>query len=247
MRMIEEFQRGADPFLLGYGSFEHAALGFILTDGLLFPPRNGAVILRRRRMYPDVSAWTFCGSAALSATQIRNMPGFDHEADMGFQYDAAVVYGNGFASAFAEPVRVDFDGAGDRIDPPLPMFPLHLSAKPIAGGKFRVFFEYDPYGQGAWPKDFQVFAGADPGSVNYTAPLTDSATGLDYVRVVGDQRSFSFTTGAYAQGTVRVFGVRGRNSGGAAERNTRTTAAVTAMETTEAQLASIASGQQGRR
>lgn len=247
MRMIEEFQRSADPFLLGYGSFEHAALGFALTDGLLFPWRSGAVILRRRRLYPDVGAWTFCGSAALASAAVRNMPGFGHEAEMGFQYSAAVVYGNGFASVFCEPVRVDFDADGAIVDPPLPIFPINVTADPVAGGKFLVQWEYDPYGHGAWPKDFQVFGGADPGSVNYAAPLTDSETGLNYVRVVGAQRFFLFTTAAYAQGTIGVFGVRGRNSEGVAERNTRTTGDAEAMATAQAGIASIASGQQGRR
>jgi len=166
MRMIDEHRATADPFLLGNGSFEHLSLGYELSAGAVFPWREGTIVLRRRRLYPDVGQWTFCGSAARGSTTITNNPGFSHEPNMGFQYSAAGALGNGFASPFTPSVRVDFDADGELIAPPLPMFPVRLHAQAIVGGRFVVRWEYDPYGQGAWPKDFRVFGGA-PGVVNY--------------------------------------------------------------------------------
>jgi len=246
MRMIDQFAATADPFLTGDGTFDHFCLGYPFTDGLMFPWPNGALVLRRRRLYPDVGEWTYCGSADRAAGMVGNEPGFDHEAGMGFQYAGANAFGSGFASAFFEPVRVDFDDAGALIDPPLPMFPVRLTAQAVAGGQFRIRWEYDPYGQGAWPRDFQVFGGA-PGAVDYDTPLVDAVTGLSALRVVGAQRSFSFTTPAYAEGAEPAFGVRGRNVNGVAEKNTRVVLTAGAMATAVAAVDSILSAREGGR
>lgn len=210
------------------------------------PWRPGCFILQRRRLYPDVGEWTFVGSADVDAATIKNHPGFPHEPDMAFQYAAAVAFGNGQASEFCEPIRLDFDDDGELISPPMPMFPVNLFAVPIAGGKFLVSWDYDPHGHGAWPKDFQVFGGADAGSVDYGTPLVDSVTGLSFVSVVGAQRRFEFTTAGFSNGTTKVFGVRARNTAGRAELNTRTSSAAIAIASVAASAESISQAVQGR-
>jgi len=245
MRMIEEYNRSAEPLLRGWGGYDFACMGFAVSGGHRFPWPEGCYVLRRRRIYPDVGEWTLCGTAPLDATSIKNGPGFDHQADMAYQYEVATVFGNGQASAFCEPVRVDFDGSVQLIDP-LPMFPRNLRARPIAGGQFLVTWDYDPYGHGAWPKDFQVFGGPDAGSIDYNTPLTDSVSGLAYVPVYGAQRRFEFTTAAFANGTVKVFGVRARNAAAVAEKNTRTSKAAAAMASVAASFSTISQAVQGR-
>ena len=122
---------------------------------------------------------------------------------------------------------MDFDGAGDLISPGLPNFPVHLAARPLAGGKLRVSWVYVSVGEGAAPADFQVFAGVDGAAVDYNTPLVDSITGLNHT-VATSTEKHSFTTAAYADGASVVFGVRGRNSFGVSEKNTRVSAAVKA-------------------
>lgn len=239
--LLRHFRATCDPFFVGHSTGEYLTLGYALTEGLVFPFPGGGVVLRRRRLYPDVGPWTFCGFARPADSTIRNMPGFPHEADMAYQYSSAVVLGNGFAGRFSEPVRVDFDGGGARITPPLPMFPRHVTATPTAGGRFLVEWEYDPFGHGAWPADFQVFAGADAGSVDFGTPLVDAVSGLNFVKTVGASRRYRLATAAFAHGVTKVFVVRGRNSAGVAEKNTvaslpkiarTTTASVTSVEVT---------------
>jgi hypothetical protein len=244
--LLDQYLRTCDPFHLGYTSHELLGAGYMLTDGAVFPYPAGGVILRRRRLYPDVGRWSICGFARPNDTAIFNMAGFAHEANAAFQYQSAIVLGNGFTGPFSEPVRVDFDGSRNQITPPLPMFPRHVVATPLAGGKFRVSWEYDPRGQGAWPTDFQVFAGADAGSVDYNAPLTESLTGLNTTPVIGARRGYAFTSAAFADGTARVFGVRARNSTGTAEKNTFITQAKKARTTTVAATAVEFSGQRRR-
>ena len=202
-----------------------------LTRGREFPWRDGGVALLRRALYPDLGEWTYCGLAMGADTQIANYPGMTHSASQGYQYAAVQILGNGMVSAMCQPVRVDFDAEGDRITPGLPIFPINLAAAAIAGGKFRMVWEYDPFGQGADPADFQVFEGGDAESVDYETPLTDSETGLTTVPFVGTRRVFQFTTGAYDNHTAHVFGVRGRNVNEVAERNTYTTASKRARAT----------------
>jgi len=226
--LAEHFKVGMDPFHRGLCSAPQICLGLRMTRGLRFPISAGVLVLLRRRLYPDVGAWIFCGMAAPDATTIANWSGFPHAADEAFQYASVRALGNGFVSRLRQPVRVDFDDQGDLISAALPMFPLGIAAEPIAGGKFRVTWTYDTFGQGAPPADFQVFGGATPGAVNYGNPLTDLLTGLKYVSYLGDGRRHVFTTGAYGDGVARVFAVRARNSGQVAEQNTYTTESKTA-------------------
>ncbi len=225
--LLEQMLRTMDPLGGGLGSAAHLCMGFPITDGLTFPYPAGGVILKRRRLYPTVEAWSYCGFARPDESTITSAEGFGHDADQAYQYAAAQVLGNGYVSDFCEPVRVDFDGSGNLITPGLPNAPLHLIAEPISDRRFFLSFEYDPYGQGEPPTDFQVFEGATPGGVNYAAPLTDFATGLNYVPAVGNRRRYEFTTGPFAVSTTHVFVVRARNSGGIAERNTFATPAKT--------------------
>lgn len=231
-QLLEHFRATRDPFLLGHSSVDLMSLGYALTGGLVFPYPGGGVVLRRRRLYPDLGDWKFCGFARPDESVIRNAAGFGHEVDAAFQYSAAIVLGNGFVGDYCEPIRVDFDGAGARITPPLPMFPRSVVASTLASGKFRVEWEYDPYGQGAYPTDFQVFAGAAAGSVDFNTPLVDSISGINTTPYLAGQRRFTFTTAAFANGTVKVFAVRARSSAGVAEKNTYTSAAATARTTT---------------
>ena len=136
-----------------------------------------------------------------------------------------------------EPVRLDFDGDGDLITPPLPNFPVAAVAAPTAGGKYHITWEYDSYGQGGWPTDFQVFEGSTPETVDYNTPLTDSVTGETTVVYRGNQRIYRFTTQAYDHWSEHVFAVRGRNSNGTAEKNTYTTTTKRAVNATPASAA----------
>ncbi len=201
------------------------ALGYLLTEGMVFPYPAGGVLLLRRPLYPTTGAWRYCGFARPGETTIKNGRGFSHDADQAYQYTAVVVLGNGFISELCVPVRVDFDSGGSRATAQLPMFPLNLAATPIAAGKFRLLFEYDSFGQGAYPKDFQAFRGVDPASVDYGTPLVDSVTGLSTVAFAAGRRRYTFTTAAYGDGTTSVFSVRARNAIGATELNTYTSAA----------------------
>lgn len=221
--LVDQHKILTDPFLCG-DTATQLGLMMNLTKGFMFPWRDGGVALARRALYPDVHAWQYCGLATGAATQIKNYPGFGHSADQAYQYVAVSFLGNGMISQMSTPVRLDFDGAGDLISPGLPNFPINALAEPLAGGKFKVRWEYETYGQGTVPTDFQVFEGVDPGSVDYNTPLTDSVTGLTSVNYVGRTRVYSFTTPAYGDLTSHVFAVRARNATPVAETNTYTTA-----------------------
>ncbi len=220
--LVRQHKEVTDPFGCGTTATQ---LGWMmnLTKGRMFPWRRGGVALLRRALYPDVHEWQPCGLAVGTRTQIKNYPGFGHSADQAYQYTAVSFLGSGYISQMHEPVRLDFDGAGDLISPGLPNFPVHVLAEPLAGGKFRVRWEYEPYGQAVAPDDFQVFEGADPGSVDYNTPLTDSITGATSVKHTR-ARVYSFTTAAYGNLTSHVFAVRARNTTPVAEKNTYTTA-----------------------
>ena len=153
--------------------------------------------------------------------------------------------GNGFISRLCEPVRVDFDSLADLITPALPLFPQQLAATPQAGGKFSVTWIYDPYGQGGFPADFQVFEGATAATVDYNTPLVDSVTGLSAVPFDGGA-GFRFTTQAYADGSDHVFAARARNSNGVAELNTYTSRTARAIATAPADAA-LSAAMMGRR
>lgn len=241
--LLNHHQAVADPFRLGHTALQMGLMMFA-TRGLKVPFVNGAVVLMRKRVYPDptVEPWQYVGWAIGAATQIKNYPGMAHAVNQGYIYSAVKMLGNGMISQAAEPVRLDFDGAGDLITPLLPNWPVNLVAKPSAGGKFAIVWEYVAYGHGAYPKDFQVFEGATPETVNYGAPLVDSETGLDVVALEGNRTVYRFTTTAYANLSTHVFVVRGRNSGGVAELNTFATETVTARSVTPADASAIISG-----
>jgi hypothetical protein len=240
-QLLEQFKRTRNPYGRRLGSVENMQLGYALTNGMCFPYIAGGVILRRRRLYPTVGPWSFCGFARPNETTITSSLGFGHETNMAYEYAAAQVLGNGYAGEFSEPARLDFDGSGNLITGRLPNAPLHVVAEPIAAGKYALSWEYDAYGQGTVPVDFQVFEGADAGSVNYAAPLTDSVTGLNTVLVIGSRRRYEFTTGAFSDGSSHVFAVRARNATPTAEKNTFTSRPKTARSTA-ASLTALVSG-----
>lgn len=220
----------ADPFNGGHSA---ACLGAMLnlTRGIAWPWISGGVALMRRELYPTPGEWQYCGIAQGADTQISNYPGMTHTAGQGYQYAAVTMLGNGFISRVSKPIRIDFDDEGNRITPALPMWPVNVSARAIAGGKYKISFEYEPEGEGASPTDFQVFEGADAASVDYETPLTDSETGLAYVSYTGARRVFTFTTAAFGDLTTHVFAVRARSSEEVAEKNTYTTDSKKALAT----------------
>jgi hypothetical protein len=226
--LAENFVMTFDPLGHGHGSPDHLELGYRASRGIAFPSVAGVILLARRRLYPEPEGWRYCGQAHASGGVVRNAPGFGHEAGMGYQYAAAHCRGNGFRSAFGEPTRIDLDDNGDLITPRLPVWPNDINAVAIAGGKFSVRWSYDPYGQGDYPADFQVFGGPDAENIDYQTPLTDSETGLSYVLYIHGQRQYQFTTAAYDDLVQQVFAVRGRNSEAVAEKNMYTTATVRA-------------------
>ena len=233
----DHFKLNRDPFG-GYSNATAMALAYGLTAGFVFPFRAGLVLLLRRRLYPTVSAWRFAGMARVNTATVTNWASWPHENDSAFQYAVCKVLGNGFMSEITEPVRMDFDGSGARIVPALPMFPVNVVATAIAGGKFVVSWEYDPFGQGAVPTDFQVFEGTTP-SLAYGSPLTDSVTGLNVVAYSPLRRVYSFTTAAFGDGTTHYFGVRARSSAAVAEKNTFATPAAVARSVGPAAAAPI--------
>lgn len=239
--LFDQLRRTMDPFLLGYSSSEHLQLAMSVTDGMAFPYAGGGVILQRRPIAPTVGVWSNCGFARPGELTISQMPGFGHDPDSSFQYRAAQVLGNGYASDFSEPLRVDFDGAGELIPTPLPNPPRRAVAAPIAAGKFLICFEYDAFGHGAYPKDFQVFGGATAVTVDWGVPLVDSVTGLNVVAATNRVR-YEFTSAAFADGIAQVFGVRARNADAVAEKNTDTTISKTARTATVTVAAPFAIG-----
>lgn len=216
---LDHFKRNMDPYLSGLSNHAQIALGYALTGGLVFPFAGGCIVLARRRLYPTVGPWSYCGWARLNSSTIEQYRGFDHGVNTAWQYASARALGNGFVSDLSEPVRVDFDGAAARINPPLPNFPTQVSVETIAAGKFTVRWEYDPYGQGAFPTDFQVFKGTSS-SVDYNTPIVDQASGANVIPARIGVRGYALTTPAYSDGTQHWFGVRARSSAAVAEKNT---------------------------
>jgi len=105
----------------------------------------------------------------------------------------------------------------------LPMWPKDLLVQPVAGGKFRVSWSYDALGQGGPPADFAVYAGATATTINYDTPLGTV--------VYSERRRMGFTTPAFADGIPRAFVVRARSGAGIEEKNTYTSAVLTASAT----------------
>jgi hypothetical protein len=223
---LEQVEATTDPIGLGYLDDEMLALGFEICP-FDFPHVDGVVVLRRRLLYPTPQAWAdsrIVGSAATGLGSVQNMPGFGHEAGMGYQFAGQRVFGNGYGSPLSKPVRVDFDDEGAVIDPPLPKWPIELQAQAIAGGKFEVSWAYDGYGQGSWPTDFAVYGGVTVAAIDYDTPLGTVDFRDGTVR-------YRFTTDAFDEGTKRAFAVRARNVTPVAEKNLFATAVKTALAT----------------
>lgn len=223
--VLPQFRRTSDPLKCGFSDPDFAELGYALTRGFAFPALSDVLVLMRRKLYTTPELWHYCGSVDADQATVQNADGYPHETDMGYQYAAALCHANGFRSPFCEPVRVDFDGAGALIEPALPVWPIQVAASPIAGGKFTITWTYDPWGQGAYPTDFQVFAGL---AMDWGTPLVDSVTGLDYTPYVPNRQAYYFTTGAYGDGVAKTFGVRARSSDEVAEQNEFTATSVRA-------------------
>lgn len=230
-----------DSFRIGHSASQ---IGFMMhaLRGTWFPWFNGGVVLFRAALYPTPGAWQPVGIAQGAATQIRNYPGMTHFPDQAYLYTAATMLGNGMISSVSEPVRIEFDDGGNLIQPLMPNPPVHVVAGVIAGGKFRVVWEYGAYGHGASPTDFQVFEGATPATVDYDTALTDSVTGLNVVAIEGMRRVYRLTTPAYTSGTNHVFVVRSRNANGVAEKNTTATTVKQARSVTPPDVAAAMSG-----
>lgn len=226
-RILEQLLQTLDVFGSGHSGEDQLGLAYPLNAGLFFPDLAGCYVLLRRSLYAsgDVSDWRVAGAAGLGSTTIKNWLGVDHDVSQGYQYMAAKVHGNGFASPFTEAVRVDFDSGGDIIAPALPAWPTNALAVPSLAGIFLVSWSYDPWGEGAPPTDFQVFEGA-------TAAAVDYGTALGTIVAEPSRVGYEFETGAYTDGTVHVFAVRARNSGGVAELNTYTAVPSTAEDGT---------------
>lgn len=208
-----------DAFLDGEMTPDQFGMLLSLTGGMMVPLESGTVILRRRKLTPAPERWVICGYAAPGDSTIAHDDSVTHEANASYWYSAAQVFGNGIASAWSEPVRLDFDGGSNLISPGLPNAPENLRVTPIAGGTFLIEGTYRAFGQASAPADFQVFAGAAPGSVDYNTPLVDSVTGLNYAAFDALGERFSFTTAAFADGTAKAFAVRARNAAGIVERS----------------------------
>lgn len=213
-----------DAFLDGEMTPDQFGALLCLTGGIAFPIESGTVILRRRKLTPTPERWVICGYAAPGVSAITNDDSVTHAANTSYWYSAAQVFGNGMASAWSEPVRLDFDGSSNLITPGLPNAPESLKVTPIAGGKFLVEGTYRAFGQGGPPANFQVFAGTAPGSVDYNTPLVDSVTGLAYATFDALAERFTFTTASFADGTAKAFAARARSAAGIAERSELPTA-----------------------
>lgn len=217
-RKLLQFIETMDPFGTSVNSLQ---LGYAITAGAFFPMLDGAIFLARRELYPAPQGWIMCGLAGADASSIKNFPGFTHLAEMGYQYIAARSDGNGYVSQWSAPTRVDFDDEGALITPRLPAWPVDLRAEAIAGGKFRVHWRYDTWGQGAEPSTFGIHIGLTVATIAYGYIIGSTA-------YVPGQQSYYFDTSAFGDGLQRAFAVRARNSGAVAEQNELATELVTA-------------------
>jgi hypothetical protein len=220
--LVEHDLAVLDPFELGDDALS-IGLMLDLDDGQVWPwIGDGGVALMRRALSPDAGDWQYVGIAGVQDDDVKQFPGLGHTAGQAYQYAAVTLLGNGMISQVSDPVRVDFDGGGAMVLPALPNAPTAIRAAPVAGGKMRVAWVYDQFGEGEKPADFQVFAGADAGSIDFNTPLIDSDTGLDYVAFAAAER-FSLMTAAFAEDVPKAFAVRARSSAGVRELNTAAT------------------------
>jgi len=226
--LTRQMRETRDPFLRGDLAVDQRSLGYGLTHGRRFPLKSGAVALLRRALYPVPDEWHYCGLAWLDDTSINNRAAYGHGANTAWQYTAMRIHGNGYAAPTIAPIRLDFDGAGAIITPLLPLWPILLTAKPIATGEFKISWGYNAWGQGGEPKDFVIYEGPDEDNIDYQTPL-----GTVAFRAGRDTFTFE-TSGSYGEGTAHAFAVRTRSLGDVAEQNTYTTAAIKAMVTAPA-------------
>jgi len=207
----------ADPLAMGLLGPEFVGLAYPAVFGLLMPDLVGPVVLIRRKVYPEEPGdWHVAGTAHPDDTEVQNGDGITHAASTGWEYAAARMHGNGFCGDFSEPVRIDFDGAGDLISPALPTWPRNVRAEAGAGGTFIVRWEYVPAGEGEAPTDFAVYVGNTPATIDYNTPLGT-------VSYDATTEEYEYETGAYGDGTEKAFAVRARNSDTVAEKNEFTT------------------------
>jgi hypothetical protein len=213
----------ADIGLAGHRSTTHVELASYALAGHLLPLHTDMAVLLRRKLYPTPENWRVVGQVEVGEGSVGNAGGFTHENDQGYQYTVTRMHPNGYRARVREPIRVDIDGGGSRIAPALPAWPRDIGVTPIDGGKFRVTWAYEPWGQGGYPTDFQVFEGSDAASIDY-------GTVLGTVSYVAEQRFYEFETDAFTDGTAHAFAVRARSSAGTAEQNTFTTGVVRASD-----------------
>lgn len=220
--LFDQYLSVADPF--GHGD-DAVGLGLMtdLTDGLMFPWLEGGTVLLRRALYPTPSRWGYCGVSTPAKATIKSYAGYAHQGNQAYQYSTATLLGNGMISRASNPVRIDFDGTKTLINPGLPGWPRNVTPTPIAAGKFLITWEYDTFGQAAFPKDFQVFVGSTQAAISYAAALVDAVTGLSAVPYEPHRRVYSFTTQAWTHLRPRSYVVRSRNVNGVSEKNTNAT------------------------
>lgn len=233
--MRDQLLRQLD-LVMDYNTRGESQYGWVMglgnTGGLAIADPAGGHLLERRDVHGGTGHYYAVGFAESDAITVVNTDGFPHDADQAYHCRVRWAFGNGHIDGDPpEPIRVDFSG-GVKMDPK-PNGPVDLAVEAIAGGKYRISFRYEPYGQGVEPSLFKVFEG-DP--ISYATPLTDSETGLSQVNYDAGNLRYSFTTAAYTDGTAHKFAVRSYSaSDGLAELNTDTSDAVTAISSGPAQ------------
>lgn len=210
-----------------------------LYGGILAAAPTAAIILQRRTVRPTVTAWVDMGTAAIGATTIQTTAGVAQAAaNTVYLFRVLLQNSAGRRTPYpSQPLRQDFDGSSDRIAA-VPNRPMFVRATPIAGGKVRLAWDYNPIGESGAPAQFRVYEGADAGSIDYGTPLTDSITGLAHTVFDPAAGGHEFTTGVLSE-AVHVFAVRSRTVAGNEEANTDATTPVTADATPMAATAAI--------
>jgi len=190
--------------------------GCACMDGAGFGHKSGGKLLERRTLYPTEEPWIPVGFVA-EGSDGTVASTLTHAASQGYHYRVRNVFGNGYVDERPpEPVRLDFDDAGDLIAAGVPARVQHLQARAAPEGRYDLIFEVSAYGQGCAPATFKAFTG-DP--IDYNAPLIEAGTGLAYLVYRGTPGRHVFRTPAYAEGTLHRFAVRAYSAAGAHERS----------------------------
>lgn len=180
-------------------------------------------VLQRRTLYSSLGSWADAGFAAGTVAEVYTYSTLTHAANQGYEYRVIRQNSKRERSEFtSDSTKIHFNALAAK-ESALPNRPLHVHAKPIAGGKMLVTWLYDSSGQAVAPTDFRVFRGTTASGIDFNTPLTDSVTGLTNIPYVPGQRRYSFTTAAFSTGTDHSFAVRSRNAAGTAEKNTHGT------------------------